>query len=99
MTVLPEHWALLTGLRFRGEPIVGKATQGFAMVPGLLGRVPPKNNHSKCSFQLSWLHSWTEEWPEPTPGSVQSSFVLQHFLLELIYLSAMPWDTMCMRIG
>ena len=25
-------------------------------------------------------------WPEPAPGSVQSSFVLRHFLLELIYL-------------
>ena len=53
MTVLPEHWVLLTGLRFGGEPIVGKATQGFTMVPSLLGRVPPRNNRSKCSFQLS----------------------------------------------
>ena len=65
---------------------MSKATQGFAMVPGLLGRVLSKNNHSKCSFQLSWLRSWTEEWPEPAPGSIQSSFVLRHFLLELIYL-------------
>ena len=26
MAMLPEHWALLTGLRFGGEPIVGKTT-------------------------------------------------------------------------
>ena len=70
MMVLPEHWALLTGLRFEGEPIVGKATQGFSMVPGLLGRVSSKNNRSMCSFQLSWLRSWMEVWPEPVIGSV-----------------------------
>ena len=56
------------------------------MAPGLLGRVPPRNNRSKCTFPLSWLHSWTDLWPEPAAGTRQSQFVLQHFLLELIYL-------------
>ena len=86
MTVLPEHWALLTGLWFDGESIVGKTTQGFVMVPSLLGREPPKNKRSKCSFQLSWLQEWMEVWPKLAPGMVQAQFVLRHFLLELIHL-------------
>ena len=28
MTILPEHWALLTGLSFGGESIVGKRALG-----------------------------------------------------------------------
>ena len=39
---------------------VGKMTQGFDMVPSLLGREPPMNNRSKYRFQLSWLRQWME---------------------------------------
>lgn len=97
MTMLPQHLVLLTGLCFEGEPMVGKTAQGFAMVPGLLGRVLPKNNHSECSFQLSWLHNWTEVWPEPAIGLVQSHFVLRHFLLELIYLISCDASGYCVH--
>ena len=41
MTIQPEHWALLSGLSFGGEPIVGKGALGYSKVPTLLGREVP----------------------------------------------------------
>ena len=68
------------------------------MMPSLLGRLPPKKNWSKCSFKLSWLHGWTEVWLEPALGTVQSQFVLRHFLLELIYLIFCDVSGYCVHV-
>ena len=86
MTVLPEHWALLTGLSFGGEPIVGKTMQGFSKVLQLLGREVPDLTHSAYNFRLVWLREWVQFWPDPALGSREADFVLRHFLLELLGL-------------
>ena len=86
MTVLLDHWALLMGLSFGGEPIVGKATQGFSKVPQLLGREAPKMVCTTYYLTLQWIREWPLFWPNPVPGSSEAGYVLRYFLLELLRL-------------
>ena len=84
MTILLEHWALLSGLIFGGEPIVGKGVLGYARVPELLGRPTPDQTRSTYNFRASWLQEWSGIWPDPVPSSAEAAFVLRHFLLDLL---------------
>ena len=84
ITILPEHWALMSGLTFGGEPIVGKGVLGYARVPELLGRPPPDQTRSTYNFRASWLREWSRIWPDPALGSAEAAFVLRHFLLDLL---------------
>ena len=84
MTILPEHWALLSGLTFKGEPIVGKGVLGYARVLELLGRPVPDQTRSTYNFRTSWLREWSRIWPDPAPSSAEAAFVLRHFLLDLL---------------
>ena len=84
MTILPEHWALLSGLTFGGEPIVGKGVLGYTRVPELLGRPAPDQTRSTYNFCASWLREWSKIWPDLAPGSAEAAFVLRHFLLDLL---------------
>ena len=83
MTILPEHWALLTGLSFGGEPIVGKGALGYSKVPTLLGREAPEQTRSTYNFRMTWLREWNKIWPDRAPSSKEAAFVLRHFLLNL----------------
>ena len=53
------------------------------MVPGILGRAPPKQAWTSYSFTLGWLRGWSKIWPNPEPDIDEATFVLHHFLLEL----------------
>ena len=35
---------------------------------------------------LQWIREWPLFWPDPVPGSREASYVLRHFLLELLGL-------------
>ena len=84
MTILAEHWALLSGLTFGGEPIVGKGALGYSQVPELLGRPAPEQTRSTYNFHTSWLREWDKIWPNSVPSSREAVFVLRHFLLDLL---------------
>ena len=86
MTILPDHWALLTRLGFSGKPIARKAAQGFSKVLQLLGRKAPKVTRSSYYLTLKWIREWPQFWPNLAPGSREAGYVLCHFLLELFRL-------------
>ena len=97
ITILPKHWALLTGLEFGGDPIVGKTTQGYSKVPQLLGRKVPEQTQSSYNFRMTWLREWMKIWPDSAPNSKEVAFVLRHFLLDLFGMMFYDSSSYCIH--